>query len=175
MVAARERLIELRNERIEALLRLRLYLRGRLGDFLSNVDPITSQRYADLVAEGSKAYGDMSLSLTFFDGTRLRVAVDTSARITISTYPDVLGEMDRVVDLRVRADLAGAEFDYVAKLDSVETTEEVPLRTADFAELIEALVDITVGSTERQVDTMPVQSFDLRRRPRRSGLSFNIR
>ena len=83
VIAARERLIELRGERIGQLLRLRMYLRARLSDFLSNTDPVGGMRLAELLAEGSKAYGDLALTLAFFEGSRLRLAVDKSGRTDV--------------------------------------------------------------------------------------------
>jgi len=113
IIAARQRLLDVRGERIEQLLRLRTYLRALLVDFVGTVDPVSGQRLADVSAEGSKANGDMAVVFAVFDGTKLRFAVDNLGRFTASSHPpEMMAEVGRLVDLRVSADATRAEFDY---------------------------------------------------------------
>jgi hypothetical protein len=105
ITAARQHLVDVRAARMEQLLRLRTYLRGELADFTQTVDPITGVRLAEILAEGSKTNGDLSLAVTFFEGSNVRFAVDRRGRfVCTATPPDVLDGIARILDIRVRGD-----------------------------------------------------------------------
>ncbi len=113
IIAARQRLLDVREERVEQLLRLLTYLRALLAEFVGSVDPVSGQRLAEVGSEGSKANGDMAVVLAVFDGTKLRFAVDRVGRFSATTHPpELMAEIGRLVGLRVSADATRAEFDY---------------------------------------------------------------
>ena len=113
ILAARERLLEIRAERVGTIMRLQSYLRARLDDFFTNVDPISGSRLADLGAEGSKGAGEMALILAMFDGSRMRIGVDGSGRFSHDADPNVFEGIDEILDFDVSADFTSASFDYI--------------------------------------------------------------
>lgn len=113
ILAARERLLEIRAERVSTIMRVQSYLRARLDDFFTNVDPISGSRLADLGAEGSKGAGEMALILAMFDGSRMRISVDGSGRFSHDAEPNVFEGIDEILDFDVSPDFASASFDYI--------------------------------------------------------------
>jgi hypothetical protein len=137
ILAARQGLLDARTARTEMLQRFRAYARTRLGEFVSNVDPITGMRIVELNAEGSKTTGEMAIVLAFFEGTRLRIGVDPTARLTAeATPPELLPPMARVLDVEVSTDLSRAELIYEPK-DAPAGTR----RSVDLTDVLAALID----------------------------------
>jgi len=113
MVAARQQMLTARTARSEALQRFRSFAAARLNDFMAAVDPITGSRMVELIAEGSKVSGDLSVTVAFFDGTKLRIAVDPFARMTVeATPPEILHEVGTALDIAVAPDLSRAQLAY---------------------------------------------------------------
>ena len=113
MLAARQRLLDLRSSRIEQLLRVRVALRGMLADFFETLDPIANVRLAEVSADGSKAHGNLVLSLSFFEGTRMRLAVDTSGTFShFVSVPSAFDDVARVVEIAVSSDLTRCDVAY---------------------------------------------------------------
>jgi hypothetical protein len=150
IVAARQRLLDVRGERIEQLLRLRTYLRALLSDFVTNVDPVTGQRLVEIAAEGSKSNGDMAMTLALFEGTKLRFAVDSLGRFSASTVPgELMNEVGKIVGLRVGTDATRAEFDY-------EPAGQPGVRkVGDVAKLVALIVERAAVSVESDVVDAP--------------------
>ena len=153
MIAARQRMIDARSERIEQLLRVRAVLRAMLGDFLETLDPITNVRLVEVSAEGSKAHGDLSIALGFFEGTRLRLAVDKHARFSHAvSIPSAFDDVARILDVRVPNDLSAAEVSY----------EPSPApgtrRTLDLVEVVMQLLAHAVASVEAEAPAAPARA-----------------
>ncbi|GAC1540138.1 MAG: hypothetical protein NVS3B16_01960 [Vulcanimicrobiaceae bacterium] len=109
MLAARQRLLDVRSHRIEQLLRVRVVMRALLADFFETLDPIVNVRLAEVSAEGSKAHGVLAISLSFFEGTRMRLAVDTSGRFSHEvSIPSAFDDVARILEIDVSSDLSGA-------------------------------------------------------------------
>jgi hypothetical protein len=174
LTAARERLLELRASRIEQLLRLRTYLRGELAEFVATLDPITGVRFAEIRSEGSKANGDLSLTIAFFEGTTLRLGVDREGTFVCgASPPEMLAGIGRIYDLRVRGDAGYAEFDYEPE------GEPGARRSGNFGELAMRLVDRAVAAAERDVDRIPERGIAFAAQiaeaaRARGGLGFSI-
>jgi hypothetical protein len=151
IVAARQRVIDVRAERNEELLRLRAFLRTTLGDCASTVDPLSGARVAEVMAEGSKAGGDLSLTLAFFDGTKLRIAVDAHGRFEVNTTPAHLFPYDRVFDVRVAPDGSRAEIEALAP-------DAQTRRTEDVAALLGRVLEHAARAIEAEMDPMPPQA-----------------
>jgi hypothetical protein len=147
IMAARERVIDMRTERVAALLRLQNYLRKRLSDYFTNLDPITGSRLAELGLEGNKAHGDIALALVFFEGSRLRVGIDAYGRFSLAAEPDVFAEIGTLVGLHVADDNSTAEIEYVAA-----GAGQTQVHSAGFSAYLEALIDHAVASVEEQAD-----------------------
>jgi hypothetical protein len=144
IVAARARQVALRAERIEQLERLVSYLRAKLADFLTQVDPISGARLLDVGAEESRAGGGFAVVLAGFDGSRLKIAVDALGHYTYASLPDVFTGIGRILAVRVSADLAHAEFDYVA------SAQPGTVRTSNVDSLVLALLDRAAGAAEAE-------------------------
>jgi hypothetical protein len=174
ITAARQHLVDVRAARMEQLLRLRTYLRGELADFTQTVDPITGVRLAEILAEGSKTNGDLSLAVTFFEGSNVRFAVDRRGRFVCTATPaDVLDGIARILDIRVRGDVARAEFDYEPEGESGTR------RTANFDSIVERLVERAALAAEADLDRVPERhvafSAQLAEAARaRGGLGFSV-
>jgi hypothetical protein len=137
ILAARQGLIALRAARSATLLRFRAYAQSRLGDFVSNVDPITGMRLIELSAEGSKTTGELGIVLSCFEGTRLRIGVDPQAQLTAeASLAGILPEFARVLDVVVSSDLARADFVYEPKGAPAGTR-----RSVDLTDVLAALID----------------------------------
>ena len=160
IIAARQRLLDVRGERIEQLLRLRTYMRALLSDFVTNVDPVTGQRLAEVAAEGSKSNGDMAMTLAIFEGTKLRFAVDSLGRFSASTVPsELMTEVGKIVGLRVSGDSSRAEFDY-------EPAGQPGVRKiGDVAKLVALIVDRAAQSVESDVVDAPQREISFAGRP----------
>jgi hypothetical protein len=144
ILAARQGLLDLRAVRSEMLLRFRAYAQAKLGDFVSNVDPITGMRIIELSAEGSKATGELAIVLACFEGTRLRVSVDSHAHLSVeASLPGVLPDVTRVFDVVVSADLSHAELVYEPKGAPPGTR-----RSADLSDILERMIDHAAQSLE---------------------------
>jgi hypothetical protein len=146
MVAARDVMLKARSARSEALQRFRTFASTRLNDFAAAVDPITGARMVELLAEGSKVSGDLSVTIAFFDGTRLRIAIDPRARIEAEANPpDVLHEVGNVLDILVAPDLSRAELVYEPTVGPRGTRARL-----DLDDLIARLVDSCAQSIEEE-------------------------
>jgi hypothetical protein len=144
ILTARQGLLDLRGARCEALQRFREYARERLGDFVANTDPITGMRIVELSAEGNRTTGELGIVLAFFEGTRLRVAVDQYAKLSAeSTLPDALPAIGRVLDVVVGMDLARAELLYEPAGAPAGTR-----KTLNLADVLDRLIDHAAGAVE---------------------------
>ncbi len=150
ILAARQRLLDVRGERIEQLLRLRTYLRALLAEFVTNVDPVSGQRLAEVAAEGSKANGDMSVIFAIFEGTKLRFSVDSLGRFSATTSPvEMMSDIGRLTGLRVSADASRAEFDY-------EPVGQPGVRkVGDVAKLVALVIERAALSVEGDIVDAP--------------------
>lgn len=153
MLAARQRLLSLRSSRIEQLLRVRVVLRGLLADFFETLDPIANVRLAEVSAEGSKAHGDLAVSLAFFEGTRMRLAVDTTARFSHSvSIPSAFDDVERIIEIGVSGDLARCEVLY-------EPTGQPGVRARlDLVAVALALLAHAVAAVEAEASDAPSDS-----------------
>jgi len=142
--AARQRQLELRTERIANLSRLQDYLRSRLGEFLTNTDPITGSRLIDVGFEENRAHGGATLVVVIFEGSRMKITVDAFGRFTHAAMPDVFESVSKIVGLRVPEDLSKAEFDYIAAND-----ETAGILTAEIDDMIQALIVRGAEALER--------------------------
>ncbi len=153
MVAARKRLIDLRAERMEQLLSVRTMLRLLLADFTETLDPITNLRLAEVAADGSKTHGDLAIVLGFFEGTKLRVAVDVQGRFSHSvSIPSAFDDVQRVVEIRVASDYSRAEVTY----EPVGASGA--FATLDLGEVALGLLAHAVAAVEAQIPTLPSRS-----------------
>jgi hypothetical protein len=170
IVAARQRLLDARTERVEALLRCRGYLRMRLSAFTGTVDPVDGVRLADVCADGSRTSGELSVTVAFFDGTKLRLSVDQRGALAVVTDPpDLLADLGTIVDLRVSADGTRAEIAH----ESGDVR-----RRLDVAHVLERLVERALASAEAQLAAAPLPEPAMASRPgdrARPGLSFSVR
>lgn len=169
ILAARERLLEARSERIGQLLRLRLYLRTVLNEFMEKTDPITGMRLVEVLAEGNKAKGEGAVNVSFFNGSKMRIEVDKVGAFSQSAEPDVFGEIGKILAIRVRPDLSGADFDYLPPGGD----ESQQSHTADLTAYVAALLDHVVADLEAQSGTPaagrpPSES-------ERKGYSYSVR
>ena len=162
--------MEVRGERIGQLLRLRLYLRTILSEFMEKTDPIGGMRLAEVLAEGNKAKGEGAVSLSFFDGSRLRIDVDKAGTFLHTAEPDVFAGIGEILAVRVRPDLSGAEFDYLPD-DAGEAAEP---KTAEFSPYVEALLDHVVAEIEAQAGG-PKAEAPAPGDAARKGYSYSIR
>lgn len=184
MIAAREVLLKVRAARSESLQRFRTFASSRLNEFIASVDPITGARMVELLAEGSKVTGDLSVTIAFFDGTRLRIAIDSMARMAAeATPPEILHEVGTVLDIIVAPDLSRAEMVYEktvgprgarARLD----LDDLIRRMVDLcAEVIEeesasvAPPAAQAAQTAAPAQTAPVSATAAAAKP---GLSYSI-
>jgi hypothetical protein len=154
ILAARERLLSLRGERVAQLFRLQSYLRAQLDDFFTNVDPVTGARLAELSSEGNKAYGDVAMTLEMFDGSMMKIGVDGKGRLSHEASPDVFAGIGEIVELRVNPETGSAEFSYIPS-DGASGQA----RQGDFGAVVEFLVEHTMTAIEAQIAT-PVQAFE---------------
>jgi len=143
--------IDMRAERNEELLRLRAFLRTMLGESASAVDPLSGVRVAEVMAEGSKANGDLALTLAFFDGTKLRIAVDSHGRFEAGTTPAHLFPHERVLDVRVASDGSRAEIDVIEADGATQ-------RTVDVAALVARVLEHAVTAIEAETNLTPPHS-----------------
>lgn len=166
MVAARQRLMDLRSSRIEQLVRVRMVLKGLLADFLETLDPIANVRLAEVSADGSKANGTLAVSLAFFEGTRMRIAVDTSARFSHSvSVPSAFDDVARVIEIGISSDMARCEVLYEPigqpgarkRLDLIAVAMALLAHAvaAVEAEAIEAPSDVKASTTLAPVAARP--------------------
>jgi hypothetical protein len=140
MVAARKALVDLRGERMEQLLAVRAMLRALLADFFETLDPITNLRLAEVTADGSKTNGDLSVALSFFEGTKMRIAVDVAGRFSHSvSIPSTFDDVERVVAIRVSADAKRAEV-------------------LDLVEVALSLLDHAVCAVEAELPVQPARA-----------------
>jgi hypothetical protein len=146
IVAARERLLEVRAERVASILHLQSYLRARLDEFFTNLDPISGTRLADLGSEGSKATGEMTMILAMFDGSRMRIAVDGMGRFSHEAEPNVFEGIGEILNFDISPDFATASIDYVP----MGSASRRPVR-AVFDTYVDRLVQHTLESIEGEV------------------------
>jgi hypothetical protein len=146
MVAARDVMLKARSARSEALQRFRNFASARLHDFVAAADPITGARMVELLAEGSKVTADLSVTIAFFDGTRLRIAVNPRAKIEAeATPPEVLHEVGTVLDILVAPDLSRAELVYEPTTGPRGTRARL-----DLDDLLARLVDSCAQAIEEE-------------------------
>jgi hypothetical protein len=169
ILAARERLLSLRGERVAQLFRLQSYLRAQLDDFFTNVDPVTGARLAELSSEGNKAYGDVAMTLEMFDGSMLKIGVDGKGRLSHEASPDVFAGIGEIVELRVNPEEGSAEFSYIPS-DGASGQA----RQGDFGAVVEFLVEHTMSAIEAQVAT-PVQAAETQSGARPEPIIDNVR
>ena len=150
MVDARNRLVDMRGERMEQLLAVRAMFRVLLADFFETLDPITNLRLAEVTADGSKSHGDLAIALSFFEGTRLRLAVDIHGQFTHGvSIPSAFDDVERVVEIRVSPDLSRAEIAY-EPVGSPGT-----FRSLDLIAVAMHLLDHAMIAVEAQLPTLP--------------------
>jgi hypothetical protein len=146
IVAARERLLEVRSGRVGTILRLQSYLRARLDDFFTNLDPVSGSRFADLGAEGSKGAGEMALILAMFDGSRMRIGVDGSGRFNHESNPNVFEDVEEILNFDISADFTTASIDFVPVGSPTGRAVRAP-----FDAFVDRLVQHTLESIEGAV------------------------
>jgi hypothetical protein len=151
IVAARERLLEVRADRVGTILRLQSYLRARLDDFFTNLDPVSGSRFADLGAEGSKGAGEITLILAMFDGSRMRIGVDGSGRFNHESNPNVFENVEEILDFDISADFTTASIEFVPVGSSTGRAVRAP-----FDAFVDRLVQHTLESIEGEVSPGPV-------------------
>lgn len=150
MLAARKALVDLRGERMEQLLAVRTMLRALLADFFETLDPITNLRLAEVTADGSKSHGDLSIALSFFEGTKMRIAVDVTGQFSHSvSIPSAFDDVERVVEVRVSADATRAEVLY-EPIGAPGT-----FRTLDLVDVTMRLLDHAVCAVENELPVQP--------------------
>ncbi len=153
MVAARQALVDLRGERMEQLLAVRAMLRSLLADFFETLDPITNLRLAEVTADGSKTHGDLSIALSFFEGTKMRIAVDVTGKFSHSiSIPSDFDNVERIVEVRVSPDAMRAEILY-EPIGAAGT-----FRTIDLVDVTLRLLDHAVCAVEAEVPVQPARS-----------------
>ena len=110
---ARDRQVKLRDERVRQVMKLNDYLRAKLADFLTNVDPITGSRLMEMGTEADRSgLGGMTFVLAVFEGSKLKIAVDPYGRFSHAAEPDVFAEVGRIERIRVATDMTRAEIEY---------------------------------------------------------------
>lgn len=150
MLAARQRLLDLRSARIEQLLRVRVVLRGLLADFFETLDPIANARLAEVSAEGSKAHGDLAVTLSFFEGSRMKLSVDTNGRFSHElSIPSGFDAVERIVEYTFSSDMTRAEVAYVPKDAPLE------MRRLDLVAVTLALLANAVAAVEAEAAEAP--------------------
>ena len=146
MLAARERVIAIRTERTADLMRYRDYLRTIFAEFVSNVDPISGSRFAEVAADGSKARGDLQISVTFFEGTMLSIGIDVYGRFVHSASPErVLGDIGQIVAIDCASDGSRARLTYDT------STQPMRRRTIEIAQLLNVVTEAAVKTVEAEV------------------------
>jgi hypothetical protein len=155
-MAARNQLVDTRDERVAELIRLQAYLRERLEDFFTNLDPITGSRLAELGLEGNKAHGDLALTLAFFEGSRFKIGIDQFGRFNFASEPNVFESIGTLVGLHVAEDLSTAEIEFLAPGEG-----EQNVHSAGISAFLEALIDHAVAAVESETapargETTPV-------------------
>jgi hypothetical protein len=145
IMAARLRLVENRNARVAGLLRLQAYLRKRLADFFTNLDPITGARLAELGLEGSKAHGDIALTLAFFEGSRFKITIDQFGGLRLLSEPNVFEDVGTLVGLHVAEDLSAADIEFLAPGEGA-----THVRSAGLSTYLDALIEHAVQNVERE-------------------------
>lgn len=154
MLAARKALVDLRGERMEQLLSLRTMFRALLADFFETLDPITNLRLAEVTADGSKTHGDLSVALSFFEGTKMRIAVDVAGRFSHSvSIPSAFDDVEAVVEVRVSPDSTRAEVLY-EPIGAKGT-----FRTLDLVDVTLRLLDHAVGAVENELPVLPPRAI----------------
>jgi hypothetical protein len=144
VVAARQRLMDLRSQRMDQLQRLRAFAKNHLNDFVSTVDPITSVRYCDIQAEGNKTRGDMQVTVAFFEGSKVSVALDPVAKFSWECTPEaLLGDVGTLVDVHVSADQTRAQLSF--------EVEGHARRYVDFGDVLDSLIEIAVRAVEGDI------------------------
>ncbi|MBC5811308.1 MAG: hypothetical protein GIW95_10745 [Candidatus Eremiobacteraeota bacterium] len=143
VLAAREDLLAARTKRVAQLERLNTYVRTKLADFMSGIDPIGGSRFVEMGLEGNKTLGDMAFVVAFLDGTRLKIAIDGEGRFTHLSEPDVFGRVGTIVDLDVSDDGSLASIKYLPA-----GAQRGDPNSADFETYLEALVQHVVASIE---------------------------
>ena len=146
IVAARERLLEIRAERVATIMRLQSYLRARLDDFFTNVDPVSGSRLADLGAEGAKASGEMALILAMFDGSRMKIGVDGTGRFNHDASPNVFEDIEEILSIDVSPDFVTASIEYVPAGSQTRRPARV-----SFDGFVDRLVQHTLEAIESEV------------------------
>ncbi len=150
MIDARRRLVEVRGERMEQLLAVRAMFRVLFADFFETLDPITNIRLAEVTADGSKTHGDLSIALSFFEGTKLKLSVDVHGRFAHSvTVPSAFDDIERVVEIVVSSDLLRAEVVY-EPVGAPGT-----FRSLDLIDVTMSLLAHAVSTVETQVPVVP--------------------
>ena len=150
MLAARKALVDVRGERMEQLLAVRAMLRALLTDFFETLDPITNLRLAEVTADGSKTHGDLSIALSFFEGTKMRIAVDVTGRFSHSvSIPSAFDDVERVVEVRVSGDATRAEVVY-EPIGAAGT-----FRTLDLVDVTMHLLNNAVCAVENELPVQP--------------------
>jgi hypothetical protein len=147
IAAARQTMIEVRSARSETLQRFKNLAKAKLADFITNTDPVTGARFADVSAGGDKARGESAMILSFFEGTRFRLTVDTCAQFHAETEPaELLADVGRVIDIVVPMDLSRAEMTY-----EPASGPSGSKRTLDLVDLIVRMVDNAARTVEEQL------------------------
>lgn len=155
MIDARKRLVDVRGERMEQLLAVRAMFRALLADFFETLDPITNVRLAEVSADGSKSHGDLAIALSFFEGTKLKLAVDVRGRFSHSvSVPSVFDDVERVVEIRVSSDLARAQVLYEP------VGAPGVYRTLDLVECTMRLLAHAVAAVEEQLPVVPARTVE---------------
>jgi hypothetical protein len=146
MLAAREKVIAIRNERTADLMRYRAYLRAAFAEFVSNVDPISGSRFAEIAADGNKARGDLQISVTFFEGTMLSIGIDAYGRFVHSGNPArVLGDIGQIVAIDCAEDGSRGRLTYDT------STQPMRRRTIEIAQLLHLVTDAAVKAVEAEI------------------------
>jgi hypothetical protein len=147
IVAARQRLVEVRAARWETLQRFKSYAKGKLADFVGTTDPVSGQRFVDISAGGDKARGEAAMVLGFFDGTKLRLTVDASGQFgSECNPPELLAGVARIVDVVVPTDLSTAVLFYEAASAPPGT-----IRKLDLYDVIVRMVEHTAAGVEAEL------------------------
>ena len=160
--AIRDRQTQTRVSRSEQLTRLVAYFRARLADFLTKTDPITGARLIDIGIDENKAHGGIAVILAVFDGSKLKIAVDSLGRYSHAAVPDVFSAIGKIVDVRVSDDLARADLCYLAPGDTRGPIRLEPVETflvamlSKTAQTIEAQADEPLAATPPMPIVMPI-------------------
>ncbi|MGH7708504.1 MAG: hypothetical protein ACREM6_11355 [Vulcanimicrobiaceae bacterium] len=153
ILSARERLIELRDQRFDELAQLRMFLRVKLNDYLSNRDPITGATLASIAYEGNRIQGEAVLRLGLYDGSFVKITLDRLGHFQTEAEPNVFDGI-RLIDLHVSGDVYSADFDF-ARTD-VGSAE---IRRADFGKVLEVLFLRTADQAEREAGSAPAKTL----------------